>query len=68
MPLADTQLRLAEPSALYEPHWTDEILAEVTRTLMGRLAKTPEKACYREAAMREFLPRPHGRRLRASHR
>jgi len=56
MPLADTLLRLAEPSALYEPRWTDEILAEVTRTLIGRFAKTPEKARYREAAMREFFP------------
>lgn len=56
MPLADTLLRLAEPSALYEPRWTDEILAEVTRTLIGRFAKTPEKAHYREAAMRKFFP------------
>jgi predicted nucleic acid-binding protein len=55
MPLADTLLRLAEPSALYEPRWTDEILAEVTRTLIGRFSKTPEKARYREAAMREFF-------------
>jgi hypothetical protein len=56
MPLADTLLRLAEPSALYEPRWTDEILAEVTRTLIGRFSKTPEKARYREAATREFFP------------
>jgi predicted nucleic acid-binding protein len=56
MPVADTLLRLAEPPALYEPRWTNEILAEVTRTLVGRFAKTPEKARYREAAMREFFP------------
>ncbi len=56
MPLADTLLRLAEPPALYEPRWADEILAEVTRTLIGRFGKTPEDARYRETAMREFFP------------
>ncbi len=44
MPVADTLLRLAEPPALYEPRWTNEILAEVTRTLVGRFGKTREKA------------------------
>jgi predicted nucleic acid-binding protein len=57
MPVADTLLRLAEPPALYEPRWTSEILAEVTRTLVGRFGKKPERARYREAAMREFFPR-----------
>ena len=56
MPLADTLLRLAEAPALYEPRWRNEILAEVTRTLIGRFGKTPEKAVYRETAMRAFLP------------
>ena len=56
MPVADTLLRLAEPPALYEPRWSNEILVEVTRTLVGRFGKTPEKARYREAAMREFFP------------
>ncbi|MEN6604662.1 MAG: PIN domain-containing protein [Bryobacteraceae bacterium] len=56
MPLADTLLRLAEPPALYEPRWTDEILAEVTRTLVVRFGRTPENARYREMAMREFFP------------
>lgn len=55
MPLADTLLRLAEPPALYEARWTDQILAEVTRTLVVRFGKTREKALYREAAMREFF-------------
>jgi hypothetical protein len=55
MPVADTLLRLAEPPALYEARWTGEILAEVTRTLVGRFGKTPQKALYREAAMREFF-------------
>lgn len=56
MPVADTLLRLAEPPALYEARWTSEILAEVTRTLVGRFGKAPEKAHYREAAMRQFFP------------
>ena len=56
MPLADTLLRLAEPPALFEARWTDDILTEVTRTLEGRFGKSPEQARYREAAMREFFP------------
>ena len=56
MPLADTLLRLAEPPALFAARWTDEILVEVTRTLVGRFGKSPEKASYRETAMREFFP------------
>jgi len=56
MPVADTLLRLAEPPALYEARWTEEILAEVTRTLVVRFGKTRERALYREAAMREFFP------------
>jgi predicted nucleic acid-binding protein len=56
MPVADTLLRLAEPPALYDPRWTEEILAEVTRTLVVRFGKTRERALYREAAMREFFP------------
>jgi hypothetical protein len=47
MPVADTLLRLAEPPALYEARWTDQILSEVTRTLLARFGKTPEKARYR---------------------
>jgi hypothetical protein len=47
MPLADTLLRLAEPTALYQARWTSQILGEVTRTLVTRFGKTPEKALYR---------------------
>jgi len=56
MPVADTLLRMAEPPSLFEARWTDEILAEVTRTLVGRFGKSPEKAIYRETAMQEFFP------------
>jgi hypothetical protein len=56
MPVADTLLRLAEPPALYEARWSEHILAEVTRNLIGRFGKSPEKARYRESAMRKFFP------------
>ncbi len=56
MPLADTLLRLAEPPSLFVPQWSDEILAEVTRTLVSSFGKSPEKARYRESAMREYFP------------
>jgi predicted nucleic acid-binding protein len=55
MPLADTLLRLAERPALFEARWSDEILAEVTRTLERRFGKSADKARYRESAMREFF-------------
>jgi len=57
MPLADTLLRLAEPPALYEPRWTNQILAEVNRTLIGRFGYSPAKVAYRESAMRKFFSR-----------
>lgn len=56
MPLADTLLRLAEPEGLFGARWTDRILAEVTRTLETKFAKSPEKARYREQAIREYFP------------
>jgi predicted nucleic acid-binding protein len=56
MPLADTLLRLAEPPALFEARWSDEILEEMTRTLELRFGKSAEKARNRESVMREFFP------------
>jgi len=56
MPLADTLLRLAEPPALVQARWSDEILQDVTRTIEGRFGKSPQKARYRESAMRTFFP------------
>lgn len=56
MPLADTLLRLAEPPSLFAVRWSAEILEEVTRTLERRFGKSPDKARYREMAMREFFP------------
>lgn len=56
MPLADTLLRLAEPPAVFEARWSEEILAEMTGVLVRRFAKAPGKARYREVAMRRFFP------------
>ena len=60
MPLADTLLRLAEPPALFDARWSEEILTEMSRALVRRFAKAPAKAPakaqYREAAMRCFFP------------
>jgi predicted nucleic acid-binding protein len=44
--LRDTLLRLAETPRLYLPKWSEEILAEVERTLIGRLGKTAEQAAH----------------------
>ena len=56
MPLADTLLRLAEPPAVYEPRWSEEILAEMSRVLVRKFAKSPAKSRYRETVMRSFFP------------
>jgi hypothetical protein len=49
MPLADTLLRLAEPPAVFDARWSEDILVEMSRTLVRRFAKTPENARYRPA-------------------
>ena len=56
MPLADTLLRLAEPPAIFDARWSEDILGEMSRTLVRRFAKTTANARYREAAMRKFFP------------
>jgi predicted nucleic acid-binding protein len=56
MPLADTLLRLAELPPVYEARWTDEILGEVTRTLLGKFGRSPAKVAYRELRMRASFP------------
>jgi len=47
---------LAEEPRLYIPQWTDEIMNEVTRNLMGKFKKSPEQAKYREDALRKHFP------------
>lgn len=56
MPLADTLLRLAEPPGLFRARWTDEILAELSRTLTTKLRCSSEQARSRVAAMRHHFP------------
>jgi hypothetical protein len=56
MPLADTLLRMAETPRLYVPKWSDEILDEVTRNLVGKWKKTEQQAKKREDALRTNFP------------
>jgi predicted nucleic acid-binding protein len=56
MPLADTLLRMAETPRLYLPKWSDDILAEVSRSLIGKWNKTAAQAKRREDALRFSFP------------
>lgn len=53
--LADLLLRLGEAD-LYEPLWSEEILAEVERNLTGKLGVPPQKAARRVTRMRTAFP------------
>jgi len=55
MPLCDTLLRLAEEPAFYRPIWSEEILCEVSRTLIGQ-GYSEEQAKRRLRAMKEAFP------------
>jgi hypothetical protein len=44
--LRDTLLRIAEPPRLYLPRWSEDIMAETTRTLETRLGVTQEQTAY----------------------
>jgi predicted nucleic acid-binding protein len=54
--LRDTLLRLAETPRLYLPKWSDEILAEVERTLIGQIKKTPKQAAHLIAELKRAFP------------
>jgi hypothetical protein len=56
MPLADTLLRLAGGPRLFLPKWTDEIMAEVGRTLQRRFGVSPERTAHRESQIRQHFP------------
>ncbi len=45
-PLRDTLLRLAEEPSLYLPRWSDDIIAEMVRTLENRFGIAPKKTAY----------------------
>lgn len=56
MPLADTLLRLADPPSLYLPLWSQQILAELDRTLTLKLSVPADRAARRIDAMRAAFP------------
>ncbi|WP_223286335.1 PIN domain-containing protein [Kocuria atrinae] len=55
MPITDLLLRLATAKQ-FRPLWSDEILDEVERNLVGKLSKEPSSARRRVDAMRNFFP------------
>ena len=56
MPLADTLLRIAAGPRLYIPKWSDEIMAEINRTLHEDFGLAAEKVRYREREIRRHFP------------
>lgn len=56
VPLAGTLLRLAESPRLYLPKWSDDIIAEVSKTFSERWNKTPHQVQRLEDALRTHFP------------
>ena len=56
MPVADTLLRLAEEPCFYLPRWSQHILEELRRTLIGKFGYTDQQADRRLNVMRDFFP------------
>jgi hypothetical protein len=56
MPLCDTLLRCAEDPGLFRALWSEQILEEVKRTLLGKFGYTPEQIDYRLRMMHEAFP------------
>jgi predicted nucleic acid-binding protein len=54
-PLRDTLLRLAESPELYQPLWSEEIMAEVRRTLGGQFRIAPGRIAHLESQLREHF-------------
>jgi predicted nucleic acid-binding protein len=55
--LCDLLLRIAEDPAMYKPRWSQGILEEIQRNLMGpRFNLSAEKAHYRIACMESAFP------------
>ena len=50
--LCDTLLRLAEPPRLFEARWSDEIIAETTRTLRAKLGWSIALTAHFETELR----------------
>jgi len=56
MPLADTLLRMAEEPRLYLPRWSQNIMDEVTRSLIAKWKMPADKARRREEEIRRHFP------------
>ena len=56
MPVADTLLRLAAGPRHYLPKWSDQIMAEVSRTLQEKFSLSAQKAKHRENEIRRHFP------------
>ena len=50
--LCDTLLRLAEPPRLYEPRWSEQIIAETVRTLESKLGWPRSLTQYLQTELR----------------
>jgi hypothetical protein len=61
--LRDTLLRLAETPRLYMPKWGDEIIAEMPRTVIDKLQKTPQQADHLIEELKRAFPEAWVRRL-----
>jgi hypothetical protein len=61
MPLADSLLRLAEPPAVFDARWSEDILVEMSRTLVRRFTKTAANARYRDLGLapKSLAPKRH---------
>ena len=53
--IRDTLLRIAEPPRLYLPRWSEEIMAETTRTLENKLGWSPQRTAYLESELRKHF-------------
>lgn len=53
--LADTLLRVAEAGA-YRPHWSADVLSELSRNLVQHAGLSPEKAAHRIEQMEQAFP------------
>lgn len=51
-PVRDTLLRLAEGQELCRPLWSEEIMAEVRRTLGGQFGIAPNRIAHLESKLR----------------
>lgn len=56
MALCDCLLRLAEEPALYRPLWSEQILAEVAKTLQTDFHRSPEEIAWRINQMKAAFP------------